>query len=178
MKRLLTVLLIVASGCTDTDHADLEAYIEEIARESAQAHGHADADSPPHAASAAPFGYAAGGLRSPFEPPPAPASSAATGRPPIAPDLERAKHHLEQFPLAQLRLVGSLSGRQTHAALVRDPDGVIHRVGVGDYMGKDFGRIRAVDDAGLVLAEIIRDAGGWTERSRRIPLGGEEESDE
>ena len=178
----LTVgVLLGATACTDAGYADLEAFVEETARKTGQqsdkTYGHASADrhSP---LSGAPSLYAAGNLRSPFQPPPAPASTAATGVPPIAPDLERARGHLERYPLTQLRVVGNLSDHQAHVALVRDPDGMIHPVGVGDYMGNDFGRIRAVDDAGLELVEIIRDAGGWTERTRVIPLGGEKESDE
>ena len=185
MKRLGLALAVAAlvgpTGCADGGYADLETFVEETGRKTAQQSEKtyrlvsADKDSP---SSGVPFVYAADDLRSPFQPPPAPASTVPTGRPPIAPDLERARGHLEQHPLAQLRLVGSLSGRQAHAALVRDPDGMIHPVGVGDYMGNDFGRIRAVSDAGLELVEIVRDPGGWTERTRFIPLGGEGESDE
>ncbi len=187
MKRLgLTLALasgvpLGATACTDAGYADLEAFVEETARKTGQQSDKtyrevsADRDFP---LSGEPFVYAAGDLRSPFQPPPAPASTAAAGLPPIAPDLERAKGHLERYPLAQLRLVGSLSDHQAHVALIRDPDGRIHPVGVGDHMGNDFGHIRAVNDAGLELVEIVRDAGGWTERTRFIPLGGEEESDE
>ena len=175
MKRLIGAFLLGAAGCTDNGHADLEAFVAEIARETAEPYGPAvaDMDSPPPGSPGKPFAYAAGQLRSPFQPPPAPASTATAGQPPIAPDLERARGHLEQFPLAQLRLVGSLSSDRAHAALVRDPDGMIHPVGVGDYMGENFGHIRAVTGAGIELVEIIRDAGGWTERIRFIPLGGE-----
>ena len=177
----LTVgVLVGATGCADGGYADLETFVEEAGRKTEQQTEKtyrlvsADQDSPSHGE---PFVYGAADLRSPFQPPPAPASTVSTGQPPIAPDLERAKGHLERYPLAQLRLVGSLSGRQAHAALVRDPDGMIHPVGVGDHMGGDFGRIRAVSDAGIELVEIVRDPGGWTERTRFIPLGGEGESE-
>ena len=172
MKRLGLALAVAAlvgpTGCADGGYADLEAFVEETGRRTEQQTAKtyrpvsADEDSP---ASGVPFVYAAGDLRSPFHPPPAPASPVSSGQPPIAPDLERAKGQLERHPLAQLQLVGSLSGRQAHAALVRDPDGMIHPVGVGDHMGSDFGRIRAISDAGIELVEIVRDAGGWTERT-------------
>ncbi len=183
MKRsaLLTVaVLLGATACSDGGHADLEAFVEETARKTAQAYrpDAVAADLPPPASSPEPFAYAAGELRSPFLPPPAPASIAAAGQPLVAPDLERAKGRLERFPLAQLRLVGNLSGRRAHVALIQEPDGMIHPVGVGDYMGNDFGRIRAVGDTGIEMVEIIRDAGGWTERARFIPLAGEEGNDE
>ena len=181
---LMAAVLVGATGCTDGGYANLEAFVEETARKTEQQTERsyrsvaADTYSAPPASSGAPFVYAAGDLRSPFQPPPAPASITAAGQPLIAPDLERAKGHLERFPLAQLHLVGNLSGHRAYAALVRDPDGMIHPVRVGDYMGNDFGRISAVGDAGIELVEIIRDAGGWTERTRFIPLGGEKENDE
>ena len=183
MKRpaLLTMaILLGATACSDGGHADLEAFVEETTRKAVQTYrpAAANADLPASAPSPEPFVYAAGELRSPFKPPPAPASIAAVGQPLVAPDLERVKGHLERFPLAQLRLVGNLSGRRAQVALVQDPDGRIHPVGVEDYMGNDFGRIRAVGDVGIEIVEIIRDAGGWTERARFIPLGGEEGNDE
>lgn len=172
MKLAAAVLVgMLATGCTDSDYADLDAFADEIAQKFRRV---SDTDALPPAASREPFSYAARDLRSPFQPPPALKPVSAAGQPMTAPDFERPKGRLEQFPLAQLRLVGNLSSLEMRVALVRDPDGMVHRVAVGEHMGTDFGRIVAIGDAGIELVEIVRDAGGWMERPRFIALAGDE----
>lgn len=170
--RLLAVTVLVGvSGCTETSHADLEAFADETAH---NARATADEDSAPPAPSPEPVTYAAGELRNPFQPPSTPGPLSAGRQATVAPDPDRTKGHLERFPLTELRLVGNLSSQRARVALVQDPGGVIHRVGVGDFMGTDFGRVRVVRNGGIELVEIVRDAGGWTERSRFIALGGDQ----
>lgn len=172
--KLATVAVLVGTlttGCNDSDYADLDAFADEIAQKFRPV---SDVDAPPTAALHEPFAYAAHDLRSPFQPPPVLKPVAAAGQPVIAPDFERAHGRLEQFPLAQLRLVGNLSSQETRVALVQDPDGMVHSVGVGEHLGSDFGRIVAIGDAGIELVEIVRDAGGWIERPRFMALNGDE----
>ena len=172
MKFAAAVLVgTLATGCSDSDHADLDAFAAEIAQKFRPVY---DTDASPSAALPEPFAYAARDLRSPFQPPPVLKPVAAAGQPVIAPDFERPKTRLEQLPLAQLRLVGNLSSRAMHVALVQDPNGMVHPLAVGEHMGTDFGRIVAIGDAGIELVEIVRDAGGWMERPRFIALIGEE----
>ncbi len=172
MKLAAAVLAgTLATSCSDGDYADLDAFADETARESRPV---SDTDASPPAASREPFTYAAHKLRSPFQPPPVLKPMSAAGQPMTAPDFERPKGRLERFPLAQLRLVGNLSSHEVRVALVRDPDGMVHPVAVGEHLGTDFGRIVAVGDAGIELVEIVRDAGGWMERPRFIALNGDE----
>lgn len=172
MKLAVAVLVgTLTTGCTDSDYADLDAFADEIAQKFRPV---SDTVASPPAALREPFTYAARDMRSPFQPPPVLKPVAATGQPVIAPDFERAKGRLEQFPLAQLRLVGNLSSQEVRVALVQDPDGMVHRLGVGEHLGTDFGRIVAVGDAGIELVEIVRDAGGWMERPRFIALAGDQ----
>ena len=161
----------LATGCNDSDYADLDAFAEETAR---KVRPISATDAPPPAALPAPFAYAARDLRSPFQTEPALKPVSAAGQPMTAPDFERPKRRLEQFPLAQLRLVGNLSSHEMRVALVLDPDGMVHPVGVGEHMGTDFGRIVRIGNAGIELIEIVRDAGGWTERPRFLALTGDQ----
>ena len=72
-------------------------------------------------------------------------------------------------------MVGTLS-QQTLFGLVRDPDGGVHKVQVGDYMGTDHGRITSIEEVEIQLMEIVSDGiGGWVERSRTVAMGGGEE---
>ncbi|MGH8378315.1 MAG: pilus assembly protein PilP, partial [Gammaproteobacteria bacterium] len=58
-------------------------------------------------------------------------------------------------------------------ALIRDGDGVVHRVGIGQYMGQNFGKVTKISQVGLVLREIVPDGqGGWVERDTTVQLGG------
>ena len=173
MKLAAATVLVgtLATGCTDSGDADLDAFTDEIAQKFRPV---SDTNASVPAASRKPFAYAARDLRSPFQPPPVLKPVSAAGQPMTAPDFERPKGRLEQFPLAQLRLVGNLSSHEMRVALVQDPDGMVHPVAVGEHMGTDFGRIHAVGDAGIELVEIVRDAGGWMERPRFIALNGDE----
>ena len=65
-----------------------------------------------------------------------------------------------------LGAVGAIEG------LVRDPDGVVHRVHVGNYMGQNYGRITAIEEDRIDLVELVPNGtGGWMERPASIALG-------
>ena len=56
--------------------------------------------------------------------------------------------------------------------LIRDPDGVIHRVHVGNYMGQNYGHITAIGEDHIDLVELVSNGtGGWMERQASIALG-------
>lgn len=91
----------------------------------------------------------------------------------LHPDFNRPHEYLEQFPLDSLKMMGTLTLKGSTYALVRDGDGVVHKVTVGNYMGQNFGKITQVTQAGLVLREIVSDGqGGWVERDTTVQLGG------
>lgn len=88
------------------------------------------------------------------------------------PDFERAKQYLERYELDTLAMVGTFSKAEAYWALVRDPEGVIHRVPHGDYIGKNHGQVVAINSTELELSELISDgAGGWLVREASIALG-------
>lgn len=115
-----------------------------------------------------PYQYRSAALPSPFEPSVAGMVAAADGR---------ERQPLEQFRLAQLRMVGTLATSGVEHALVADPSGTIHRVAVGDYLGTDNGRITAISRQAIALRETVRDGPGgqdqhsaWTSRARTLAL--------
>lgn len=113
-----------------------------------------------------PAAYRSASGRNPFRPAVA-AAPAEVGA--LQPDGKRGKAPLESFPIDQLRLVGTLAGRGATSALVRDPQGRIHALRVGDTLGLDHGRVAAVHAGGVDVVETVRDAdAGWTQRPRRI----------
>jgi len=87
------------------------------------------------------------------------------------PDPTRAKEALEEYPLDSLSYVGTLTQNHSTWALVRDPDGTIHRVSTGNYLGQNYGRIVAITPQGIKLRELVQKPnGGWLERKNSIAL--------
>lgn len=122
-----------------------------------------------------PFAYSATALRSPFDRPievrditQMQAISA------IKPDEKRAREFLEQYTFDSLSMVGSLERSGTQWTLVRDPDGGVHRVRLGNFLGRNHGKIVEMTDTYVAVVEIVSDgtADGWVERPRTIELSG------
>lgn len=90
-----------------------------------------------------------------------------------APDPTRRKEPLEQFPLDALRMVGTLSDTEASWALIRAPGGTVHRVGRGNYLGQNYGKITAVEDAKVDILELVPDGkGGWMQRKTDLAIVG------
>ncbi len=89
------------------------------------------------------------------------------------PDLQRTREYLERFELDTLKMVGTFSKELSEWALVRDVDGTVHRVAIGNYLGKNHGKISAISPDEVELSEFISDGvGGWLVRDASMALGG------
>ena len=67
-------------------------------------------------------------------------------------------------------MVGTISNAAGSFALLRGAGGV-HRLKVGDYLGRNDGRIVAISASQVDVVEIVPDGQGtWLERPRTIPL--------
>jgi len=89
----------------------------------------------------------------------------------IHPDTARAREELESYELDSLRMVGTINQSSTLWGLVKAVDGTIHRVRVGNYIGRNFGKIIRIKDGEIELLEIIPDSpGGWRERKQTLGL--------
>lgn len=118
------------------------------------------------------FEYAAQDLRDPFSDPTEERASAVGAGP--RPDPERRKELLESFPLDGLSMVGTLDIGGNYWGLVKDPEGVIHRVKADNYVGQNDGRITSVLPDRIELVELVPDgAGGWLERQSSLALNQE-----
>jgi type IV pilus assembly protein PilP len=117
-----------------------------------------------------PFSYSAMTLRSPFEHP-APIEKETKGGRTVEPDLTREKEYLEGFNVASLSMVGTLAKAGKLWALIDDGQGKVTPVTVGNYMGKNFGKIISTEKLQLEIMEIVADgSNGWVERPRIIKL--------
>lgn len=87
-----------------------------------------------------------------------------------APDKNRAKQPLEAFPLDALKFVGILKQGSETWGLIKQPDGQIIRVKVGDYMGQNYGRITSITTETIKLDEAIQNAGKWEKQTTTLNL--------
>ena len=116
------------------------------------------------------FAYEIGDRRDPFMPTEPEAQQTAGAEGP-RPDLNRAREALEEYPLDALRMQGIIQTPKAVFALVKAPDGVLHRVGIGQHMGQNYGQIKAIEEAEIRLSEIIPDGfGGWMSRPATLAL--------
>jgi len=121
------------------------------------------------------FAYAAATLRSPFDRPMNARQLAALSAPTmVRPDENRTKNYLERFSLDTLAMVGTLQRDNFNWSLIKDPEGRIHRIQLGSFLGRDHGRVVEMGDAFVVVTEIVSDGteSGWVGRPRTIELKG------
>ncbi|MCB1806986.1 MAG: pilus assembly protein PilP, partial [Candidatus Competibacteraceae bacterium] len=92
----------------------------------------------------------------------------------IRPDLDRDKEELEKYSLGSLDMVGTFSDFDNEEiwALIKAPDGIVHRVRKGNYLGENFGEIFNISEDKIEILEIVPDpqAGGWKERDNFLSL--------
>ncbi|USD23598.1 pilus assembly protein PilP [Microbulbifer variabilis] len=119
-----------------------------------------------------PYIYSAAAQRSPFTRPVLESDQRLVGRRlEIAPDLSRRRELLESINFDALAMVGTISRDGQLWALIDDGNGGIHRVTVGNYLGKNHGRVVSATPTQLDVLEIIPDGtGGWIERPRALAL--------
>jgi type IV pilus assembly protein PilP len=167
---LLVLSSFLLTACGGSDMSDLDVFMDEKRARP----GGMIAPIPTFKAYEA-FSYSATTLRSPFDRPievreiaQLQAVSA------VKPDDTRAKEFLEQFTFDSLVMVGSLERGGKDWTLIQDPDGGIHRVTVGNYVGRSHGKIVEMTDTYVAVVEIVTDgtADGWVERPRTIKLNG------
>ena len=86
----------------------------------------------------------------------------------------RNREELEQFELDSLRMVGTLDNEDNNWGIVLAPDGVVHRVRIGNYIGLNIGKIINIFEDRIELREIVQDSNGrWEEREAALALIGE-----
>jgi len=163
---VLVTLMLVA--CTDSMD-DLQKYIESVKARPAE-----PIPPIPPVKTYAPYVYEGMTGRDPFRQSiteGADDTRASKGTGP-RPDFDRPREYLERYELDTLSMVGTFSKGKDYWALIRDPEGVIHRVPVGNYMGKNHGKVVRITSTEVDLSELISDgAGGWLVREASIALG-------
>ncbi|MBA3031521.1 MAG: pilus assembly protein PilP [Gammaproteobacteria bacterium] len=164
-----SVLILMLSGCGESQHDDIKQWMVESSRElrgqvlplpelrpfpivSYEAHDQIDPFSPNRVEPERKGG--GGGAK---------------------PDFDRPREQLESFPLESIQFIGVVSNTKSKVkhALVQ-ANGVVYQASKGSYMGQNFGRINEVTDIEIILKEIVQDPSGqttdWVERRMTLQL--------
>ena len=165
---MISIFLLSVSGCTEGT-SDLEAWAADV-----KARPQQGVEPLPEVIPYRTFAYDKSDKRDPFDDSifrPKIGQTASKHFSSITPDSNRVPEYLESFPLDTLRMVGTMQQDNQIWALIKTPDNTIQRVLSGNYLGQNNGKIIAVSDDEVELAEIIPDEfGGWRERSSSIAL--------
>lgn len=169
---LLAVLVLSSTllvSCSNNEFSDLDQFMSETRAQP----GGVMTPIPPFKTYTA-FSYSATTLRSPFDRPIeireiTQLQSVST----VKPDENRPREFLEQFTFDSLSMVGTLSRAGVDWSLLRDPEGGVHRVRVGNFLGRNHGKIVEMAASYVAVVEIVSDGNeGWVERPRTIKMQG------
>lgn len=91
----------------------------------------------------------------------------------VAPALATANREifsLERFDASRLVVWNIVEKKDSgdSFAYVRDPDGYIHHLGVGEYLGIRNGRVTRIDHCGIGYTELMPDAAGSFEERAQV----------
>jgi type IV pilus assembly protein PilP len=161
--------LFLLSGCGNNEYADLQKYISEV-----KARPKGAIEKLPEIKMIEPYVFPTDILRDPFkalEEAETFQNEESTTGSGLKPDFTRRKEELESFPLDGLKMAGTVVMKSKLWGLVRASDKTIHRVQVGNYMGKNFGKIIRISPEKIELMEIVPDKPGtWREQQSFLAL--------
>ena len=169
IKQLLLCTSILSVSACSQDTSDLQTFIAQTKS------AHVGSVKPlPQFKPYESFSYSAAELRDPFVATVDLDQDDATKTSLLNPDSTRPRQPLEVFPLDTLSMVGILEQNEQLWGLIKDPQNIVHRVQVGNYMGQSEGRITQIDESAIFLVEIVPDGiGGYIERDASIAIGGQ-----
>jgi type IV pilus assembly protein PilP len=158
---------LVLSACSDSQD-ELQAWMDQQRRE-------LKPNVPPLAAPTRyePQAYLAGTLVEPFSNQKLAVALKQENRQPnslLSAELNRRKEPLEAYPLDSMSMVGSVTRGGRQFALLK-ADNLLYQVGVGNYLGQNYGKILKISETEVSLREVVQDAAGeWIERETTLQL--------
>jgi len=170
MKKLLLLSVVFLAACSQqSDISDLQEF---VATTTNKPKGRIQPlpEFKPYSA----FVYSASALRSPFE---SPALFEELSRNVAsnvnAPNANRPKQPLERYQLSELTLVGTLAKDADGLlkALIKTESGNVHVAQLGEYLGKNNGRIITINESKIEIVEVVPNgSGGWITRPQTLGL--------
>ncbi|MBI3094503.1 MAG: pilus assembly protein PilP [Rhodocyclales bacterium] len=166
---LLLLLPLLLLGCAAEEHQDLREWMREEAKGMK-----GKVTSLPEITAFPVVAYETEALTPPFSPGKIVTLEAAADK--TAPDRSRPQQPLEIFPLEDLKVVGVImAGAVPYALIQTPPPNKPKHVRVGEYMGRNFGKITAITRDSVTVLESVKDANGaWValEKVLMVPKEG------
>ncbi len=157
------------TACADMSTDDLEQFLNEVKSRQPE-----QIEPLPEIKTFETFYYAAQDLRDPFTQAVseiAAQQEAAVAGGGLAPDPTRRREPLESFSLQELRMVAMMTLEDRTWAAVVGPDGTVHRLQVGNYIGRNHGQVQRITETSVEMVEIVPDGkGGWQERDNVLAM--------
>ena len=160
---LMLSTALILSACSSGRYGDLDSFIEEV-----KTSQKGRIDPLPEIKPYETFAYNPSEMRDPFTPHVEEIAMIDSG---MRPNMNRKREPLEQYPLDTLIFVGHLEKSGARWGLVASPDSSVYRVQVGNYIGKNYGKIISITETNIKLVEIIPSGtGGWIDREASLAL--------
>ena len=87
------------------------------------------------------------------------------------PTLNHVPTALETFSLNELHYVGNLSEGKRIVALITAPNKLVYTLTIGEYIGKNYGKVTSITPQTIHIEEMVADGlGGWTKRANQLSL--------
>lgn len=164
---IMTIILSLLVACSDQHLGDLQNYVSDVKARKGKI------DPLPEFEQIPQFVYQSNDMKDPFATWKAEVAPVARNKnsSDLYPDAQREREELEAFPMDTLRMMGVMEMKNVRWGLVKDSDGIVHRVKTGNYMGQNFGKITSVGPEDIVLVEIVPNGlGGWERRQASLTL--------
>lgn len=166
---LALVAVLALAACMGEEHSDLKKELNELTKDF-----RGRVDPLPQVKPYEPVPYTSEGQVDPFRPERIEITqrrfspSAASAR--VERERDRPKEPLEAFPLESIQMMGTITqDKETFGLVKAGPN--LYRVRKGNYMGQNFGVVTGIDEAQIMLKELIQDGGGeWVERNSALQL--------
>jgi type IV pilus assembly protein PilP len=169
---LLPLPLLLLAGCGDRDVQEVRAWMKQVDAET-------KVGVPPLAEPKTfiPFAYNQKEVLDPFNPNKLLTELArqgldtgGAGTNGLAPDPNRRKELLENYPLDTVKMVGTLEARGVMYALLQADRG-LHRVVKGQHVGQNNGVVTGITGTTVTIREVVQDAtGDWVEHQATLEL--------
>jgi len=172
-KRLaLVATASLLAACGDGGVGEIQAWMKDVEKQTVP-----KVKPLPEPKNFEPYGYDARDEPDPFAPSKLLGdASVAQANNANAPDQNRPKEVMENFPLDTMNMVGTMKkGGVTYALL--QVERTLYRVRAGQRIGQNYGRITRVSEEAIEIRETVQDAtGDWVERTAHIELQHNKES--
>lgn len=168
MRKLCIVLAVSVLAACGNDVSDLQAFTEQVKNTTQPS-----IEPIPQVEKFESFEYSVSGMRSPFVEPEPELVQDKLGQSLdcLQPNFRRAKEPLEKFPLDNIRMRGTMGGKDKIYALASASNGSLYRIGVGNYLGLFHGRVVKITPDYIHIEEMVPDGTGcWDTRKAEITI--------